>query len=381
MVWPRAAVLVLCCASVSPANLPSAAKAVGGGSWRPGEVGCRDEHGKAVDWWFIYKLPDGFVYAYWDAASNGAREKLVPVNDRFLNCTTQCALGSTLHQLYLNKTGLASVLYNDEPPEPYGADAASDAGVRDGYQTAHAKGTLAFDGTGAAFWLIHSVPKFPDLTLPSFTWTASTTYGQSFLCLSLDAQTVDVAAFQLRHVNAQIFSANAPKWLPEMGPNMSLLINRTQARETNASIQTITTRAGVAVDHFAKSAVWGRDLYEDFVEDHYQQGFMWETWRRMPYTEPTYCSKDGNHRFDSVNVMSIAFGNASRYDQSFKYTRDHCKWGISQTGPIVCVGDINRMTSQKKRGGGTACMRNLPLWSALHGIINSTETCVIRPGT
>lgn len=122
--------------------------------------------------------------------------------------------------------GLATVLYNDEPPDPYTTKGETQRNSRVTFETAHAKGVLAYDGVGAGFWLIHSVPKFPDLTLPSFTWTASTTYGQSFMCLSLDLQSVDVAAFQLRHVYAEIFSSNAPEWLPSMSPNMSLLVNR-----------------------------------------------------------------------------------------------------------------------------------------------------------
>ena len=38
----------------------------------------------------------------------------------------------------------------------------------------HTKGVFAADGK-SGFYLIHSVPKFPDLRQPSFTWNASTT--------------------------------------------------------------------------------------------------------------------------------------------------------------------------------------------------------------
>jgi hypothetical protein len=173
-----------------------------------------------VDWWFIYKLPDGFDYAYRDSNDTPeSKPHLIPSWGRSLNCTEGCALGGTLHQIYRNKSGLASVLYNDEPPdvtEPVGSHDSSDGRHEErlsrqagdvgegwpgnGTETAHAKGVLTYDGGGAGFWLIHSVPKFPDLEPASFTWTASSTYGQSFLCLSLDAEGVDQAAFQLRHM-------------------------------------------------------------------------------------------------------------------------------------------------------------------------------------
>ena len=74
--------------------------------------------------------------------------------------------------------------------------------------------------------------------------------------------------------------------------------------------------------------------------------------------------------------MSIKFGQGTAHEAIFPYTRDHCKWGISCTGSTVCVGDINRMTSQKKRGGGTACIENPSLWKAIHALINSTDPCV-----
>ena len=46
----------------------------------------------------------------------------------------------------------------------------------------------------------------------------------------------------------------------------------------------VIVTGGVGITHFAKSAVWGQDLYEDLVEPYYEKGFMWETWRRKPYT-------------------------------------------------------------------------------------------------
>ena len=43
-----------------------------------GGLGCRDQSGSLVDWWFIYKLPNGVDYAYLDANS-AAESKLAPM--------------------------------------------------------------------------------------------------------------------------------------------------------------------------------------------------------------------------------------------------------------------------------------------------------------
>lgn len=329
---------------------------------------CIDESGKPVDWYFIYKLPDGFRYAYRDSNTKASDTALQPLSDRFLNMTTGLALGDTLHQVYAHKTDYAYVLYNDESP-PHTALAASNVSED---ETAHAKGVLAFDGT-SGFWLIHSVPKFPDLNGPDFTWTASNVFAQHFLCISLDRENIDKAAFQVRHTEPGIFASNMPAAFSSLVPNMTLVVQQKKASETSNVLAVTSVSGGTPFKHFAKRGTWGKDLYEDLVEPTLEEPFLWNTWRRKPYTEGSYCKASG-YAYDSVNVMSINMGPDTRYDQ-WKYTRDHCKWGISQTGNWVCVGDINRMTSQKHRGGGTACFEDAGLHYAINATIASIEAC------
>ena len=45
-------------------------------------------------------------------------------------------------------------------------------------------------------------------------------------------------------------------------------------------------------------------------------------------------------------------------------------------GDVVCVGDINRMVSQKKRGGGTICLHDIGLWKSMRALVASTDPCV-----
>lgn len=47
----------------------------------------------------------------------------------------------------------------------------------------------------------------------------------------------------------------------------------------------------------------------------------------------------------------------------------------SKTNYWVCVGDINRMTSQMRRGGGTACFINYQLWHLLNDSFLTVENC------
>ena len=42
----------------------------------------------------------------------------------------------------------------------------------------------------------------------------------------------------------------------------------------------------------------------------------------------------------------------------------------------ICVGDINRMSSQAHRGGGTACFINYQLWNLLNKAFVEIEPCL-----
>jgi deoxyribonuclease-2 len=70
---------------------------------------------------------------------------------------------------------------------------------------------------------------------------------------------------------------------------------------------------------------------------------------------PTYCRPQ--YAWDVMNVRNLSFGSGIAYDE----TKDHSKWGITTNKAIVCVGDINRMESQRTRGGGTVRFVSLPL--------------------
>jgi deoxyribonuclease-2 len=86
----------------------------------------------------------------------------------------------------------------------------------------------------------------------------------------------------------------------------------------------------------------------------------------------TYCKP--THAFNVWNVQNLSWGGSINY----KETKEHSKWAVA-TGngiePIVCIGDINRMTSQALRGGGTTCMSNQSLWRAMTSLISSIEAC------
>uniref|UniRef100_A0A1I7WXQ3 Deoxyribonuclease-2-alpha n=1 Tax=Heterorhabditis bacteriophora TaxID=37862 RepID=A0A1I7WXQ3_HETBA len=92
-----------------------------------------------------------------------------------------------------------------------------------------------------------------------------------------------------------------------------------------------------------------------------------ESWRRGSQV-PLSCSAT----YHANDALEIKVGNTSE----FKYTKDHSKMArsVDATRPWVCIGDINRMTSQYVRGGGTNCISSAFLWKAFN-VIKGANTC------
>lgn len=91
-------------------------------------------------------------------------------------------------------------MYNDEPP-------MGPVTLVKG----HTKGVMA-GNEQSGFWLVHSVPHFPpDLSSGQYGYPKTGhMYGQSFLCVTLDAANLNRAAEQLLFNEPEIYSAAAP---------------------------------------------------------------------------------------------------------------------------------------------------------------------------
>jgi len=231
----------------------------------------------------------------------------------------------------------------------------------------HTKGVLAVDHSGG-FYLLHSVPKFPDLRPETFTWNASVVYAQTFLCVSLDAKNIAGLASHLQWINTDFFDVHLPTPMANAYPTIKDLVGGKRTKGNHTFV--LQTRGGIAFTLFGKSNTWGGDLYEQLVEPQLNTGFTWQTWRRGSEM-PSLCAPPSP--FASANILETS---VSTFE--FGYTRDHSKWGISsdvKSRGWVCVGDINRMFSQRKRGGGTMCFQSLPLWAGLNGTIKKVQPC------
>jgi deoxyribonuclease II len=321
-----------------------------------------DKDASAVDWWFMYKLPQNAInggektsgkeYLYYDSRSRSA----LKLSNRDID-DKQGALQATLAQIYKRAADVPGdtgwICYNDEVPG---------ANSNDG-DKGHTKGVLAFDlETDTAFWLLHSWPKFPDIRSGDM---AAWGYGQTFLCISLkNVETARYIAEQMYHrQEPQTYECCIPESL-DSSDIFNRLANAVDVNETDPPCDiTFFSRGGQDFRLMAKNRHWGRDFWIDHVGPHLMQDIDVETWRRLaiPGTEDS----DGHG-----DVTDILYINLEKLGVpcEWHYTKDHAKWGISEKPDWVCVADINRQVSQEKRGGGSICFRNKGLWQALSQI-------------
>lgn len=91
-------------------------------------------------------------------------------------------------------------------------------------------------------------------------------YGQSYLCLSLNAEQIDIVGKQLIYNEPQIYASLLPSNLVTTYPNIQSLI---QGKRINTgpywSDAELKTLNGESFKSFAKSSKFSKELYEDWV--------------------------------------------------------------------------------------------------------------------
>ncbi len=319
-------------------------------------ISCRDESGASVDSWQALKYNKGTQYLYADT-----NQPMPTLSTHSMNDTTTGALAHTTRQLW-DTTTSTYIAYNDEPPSANGGQPEMTPG--------HTKGYAAVAEDGSAFLVIHSIPKFPTtpsnvseyIGMESNAWM----YGQSAACFTLNDTTLASILEQMQLNAPQVYD-----WRAGANPAAAAvtalgtgIINTAP----NCQPTMFETQGGASFTYFAKSKQWNNELYSECVAPYYKAPLIVESWIRGSAVGPS-CSRSTEQVLDVQNLNYDGFA-LSEYN-------DHSKWAVSsdQDSAIVCIGDINRMTTQYGRGGGTACIESLPLANFLRASITSTNSC------
>ncbi len=164
--------------------------------------------------------------------------------------------------------------------------------------------------------------------------------------------------------------------------NKTYIVYKKVGFKLEQTIGCFRSLGGLLFTSFAKYTNFGKDLYADLVSPSLQANIMVETWPNGPGKMSSSCQGP----FQVENIDEIDFGKvAAGVDFSTKH--DHSKWAVSYPSSrsdrrlndvnYVCIGDINRMETQKKRGGGTVCFQSKFAWKAFTGIVKSVESCPV----
>ncbi|KAF4527314.1 hypothetical protein B566_EDAN001090 [Ephemera danica] len=237
---------------------------------------CRDETGKAVDWFVTFKLPrlENAVHplvhaglAHATFTSETAATGFI-LSEKSISDPTS-APGRTLAPLY-NSSDILRLLYNDQKPN------SSSASESHG----HTKGVVLANSSGG-LWLVHSVPHFPLASNASQYDFPSTAhhYGQSMLCITLPPGQFNSLGEQLSYNYPLVYDWASPSELISAWPHLAAVAKEEHVRNPPYFSQsTLTSVGGQTFQVFAKTAKFGKDLYADWVATSLQANLLVESW-------------------------------------------------------------------------------------------------------
>lgn len=132
---------------------------------------------------------------------------------------------------------------------------------------------------------------------------------------------------------------------------------------------------------FSKNTKSEGDLYSQIVAPGLAVDLLVETWRRGaggPLTSNCTGGPYKVYNIENVNLPLVESPQATT--GSWKYISDHAKWAVSTDAekPFSCIGDINRMASQFRRGGGTVCFKSAPVWNVVSKSVEGVEACAAK---
>lgn len=281
---------------------------------------------------------------------------------------TNSLSGSTLdpfyQQSYSSDSNLNYIFYNDQPPN---------GETRENY--GHSKGAIGFNLT-IGFWLVHSVPHFPPLTSSKKYDYPDTgkNNGQSFLCITFDVKSqLSSIIDQLLYIKPYVYDFHIDNQT-KSEYNILIQLMKQLWHKNGSNDVKLTSLAGTTFLSFSKSPADNVDIYTDIVSVKVKNELFVETWRKGD-GEPLPSNCSAKYKIKNVQKISIhLYGNQSL---KWKYLEDHSKWaiGVEDHHPLTCVGDMNRMKSQYKRGGGLVCFSNKQVWNTYLASIKELENC------
>ena len=242
---------------------------------------------------------------------------------------------------------------------------------------AHAKGFMALNKTdGTGFLLFHSVPKFPIFETGSDKIShkmLDETYGQDFLCLTINKDTFQNVLRNLIIAKAYFYRTKVPDTMLSTAVKAAeKLVKGMDKKDRSNGFKLEPTLPfkmpkGQAITIFTSTRYVDNHLFDDIVQPALNCSMQVESWGR-PYMK-NVCDKS----LKTMNIKTIKIKDGVQWST----TQDHSKWGVSTDDerPWLCISDMNRMDSQAKRGGLAICIKSKKVQEAFRAIVNTYDDC------
>ena len=373
-----------------------------------------DESGapRPVDWFVMLKQPTGYDFVYVD---NLMLETCTNPEDCWYyppSTLTNMETGSTPVAFTLQyavdaaKNSQGYLYLSDQPPFFNTTKNTWVPGYCDS-SWAHAKAAAMFSNA-TGILLDHSSPDFPvpvkyaDAEYP-FYWLGNgqACLAQHFACMSFDSQTFgDQVSNSLATMKAFVYDTYFPATLRTKYPTLFDVTKRYQPDVTYNYTADASTSEGTDLVVVSKPTCFSNipGCNYGLVHDNYTVPALNETVSWMTFYSvypgepvsgpqmplPSACpATPETSNADSKNVIGVSFPGRNDMINTYNYTRDHAKWGVTSanaTGKYACFGDMNRSSNitvagQKKRGGAFYCLNNEKLWGLMNEAVQSTLDC------
>jgi len=314
-----------------------------------------------------------------------------------INSTNNNAIANTVMQigLYGNKVDTKKVgwlMWNDETYQDITKKPLNHEKDSTGNYYAHSKGLIGFDKS-TGFWIGHSAPGFPyghNITPNAWAFnTHQAVYAQHFFCTTFSytsSRLGEISSF-LKSYYLFAYDSNVPSSLTTPASFNSLINGAYSAGTTH--LTSFKSKGGVSFVGYGKNGKTDSDLWEDYVAPGIKTGLNVESWCGGDFSDsfgcqPSDCAgakirnpskpqkSKSTYAYDSVCITNLDFGSGNSFETKY----NHAKLGIARTGSYVCIGDINRQTTQRKRGGGAICFKHAQFYGVMNSAINGLNvTC------
>ncbi|CAF2892816.1 unnamed protein product [Rotaria sp. Silwood2] len=235
-------------------------------------------------------------------------------------------------------------------------------------------GVLAFnDNTQTGFWLVHSVPHFPQIIEKGYEYPDSgRIFGQTMLCITLDNTTslsvnsIDLLSTHFLFTRPLVFDSKLTPSATNRYPILanSIITNKGHINEPPYTRFYPLNSSSLKILTFAKYGLANIDMLSELIVPSLHTSMLSETWSNGRQTNlPSNCTG----QYHTENIEKLAF--------NFTVHHDHSKWLVSNYDTWTCIGDMNRQAEQKVRHGGFACINDKRIQQRFRQLVLMIEPC------